>query len=283
MVVQQALDRVRRVVYHSPLHTVLEFSGLREPVSDLYWRLQFALSDDTITRTVGPSTAQFHILTRYEFSRFNDPTLHGEVEVLTEILESLESSDVFYDVGANVGLHACFAGKHLTSGKVVCIEPHPKSVERLRENLELNDITGEVCEYAFASDYGSAELDLPEDQAGAVGSVEMSEVENGNIVEVELVPGDDVIGPDGLPTPDVMKIDVDGGEMEVLSGLEDTLRNGSCRLIFCEIHPDALPNYGATEKEVRDMLTGLGYSLSERDVSHDSREGAYFVRAEKEV
>ena len=283
MAVQQALDRVRRAVYHSPLHTLLEVSGLREPVSELYWRLQFALSNNTITRTVGPSTAQFHILTRYEFSRFNDPTLNGEVEVLTEILESLESDDVFYDVGSNVGLHTCFAGKIVTSGEVVSIEPHPKSVQRLRENLELNNITGEVCEYALASEHGTAELELPDDQAGAVGSVEISSVDDGDTVDVDLVPGDDVIGPDGLPAPDVMKIDVDGGEMEVLTGLEDTLRNRSCRLIFCEIHPDALLNYGATEQEVRDMLTELGYSLSDRNISHDSREGAYFVRAQKEA
>lgn len=43
------------------------------------------------------------------------------------------------------------------------------------------------------------------------------------------------------------------------------------------------PGHGATEKKVHDMLTELGYSISEWDVSHDSREGAYFVRAEKEA
>ncbi|WP_246988373.1 FkbM family methyltransferase [Halorientalis marina] len=283
MPAQKILDQVRRTVYNSPIYTILGIIGLRSPVTNLYWRLQFALSDDTITRTVGPSTAKFHILTRHEFSRFNDPTLHGEIEVLSEIIESLESDNVFYDVGANVGLHACFAGQITTSGSIVAIEPHPKSAKRLKENLELNNITGEVCEYALASEYDTAVLELSEDRAGAVGSVEMDERENGTNVEIDLVPGDNVIRSDEIPAPDVMKIDVDGGEMEVLRGLEDTLRNQSCRLIFCEIHPDALLNYGATEEDVRDLLIDLGYEISERDVSHDSREGAYFVRAEKDI
>lgn len=281
MPVQKALDRFRRLASNSPIDAFLKASGLREPVSDLYWGVQFALSDETISRTVGPSTAKFHILTRYEFTRFNDPTLHGEVDVLAEILDSLESDDVFYDVGANVGLHACFAGNILDSGSVVAIEPHPKSVERLRKNLSLNEIDGTVGEYAIASEYGTATLELPEDEAGAIGSVEMSDDANGKSVEIDLIPGDDVIGPDGLPTPNVMKIDVDGGEMGVLRGLENTLDGDTCRLIFCEIHPEDLPDYGATAQEVRELLSELGYTISERDFSRGSREGQYFVRAEK--
>jgi len=67
MSVEQALDQFRRTVYNSPIHTFLKASGLDGFIGDLYWRIQFALSKDTVSRTVGPSTAKFHILTRYEY------------------------------------------------------------------------------------------------------------------------------------------------------------------------------------------------------------------------
>lgn len=277
----KSLDRLRRSIYNSPFYVLLRKSGLDDLAREPYWRLQLFLADDTVERTVGSYTARYYIETPYEFSRLNDPTLHGEKNTLTEILNSLHPDDAFYDIGSNIGLHACLAGDIIDSGTIVAIEPHPKSVDRLRQNLKLNNINGIVREYAFAADYGTAVLELPEDQAGAIGSVETSAKKNENSLEIDLVPGDDVIGPDGLPTPDVLKIDVDGGEMDVLRGLENTLRNENCRLIFCEIHPSALQDYGSTEEEVLNMLEEIGYSITQKTVSHDSRENAYYIRAER--
>jgi FkbM family methyltransferase len=283
MSVEQALDQLRRTVYNSSIHTFLKASGLDGFIGDLYWRIQFALSKDTVSRTVGPSTAKFHILTRYEYTRFNDPTLHGEIDVLLEMLESIKSDDVFWDVGANVGLHACFVGKVVDAGSIVAFEPHSKSIKRLEENIGMNDINGTVCECALAAEPDTGVLELPEDQAGAVGSVNNSDGSGENTVEIELIPGDKLIESHEIPSPNVLKIDVDGGEMNVLRGMEDTLHNGPCRLIFCEIHPNALTDYGATEQEVREFLIKLGYDISDRDSSHEAREDAYFVRAEKKI
>ena len=78
-----------------------------------------------------------------------------------------------------------------------------------------------------------------------------------------------------------MKIDVDGGKLDVLRGLSYTLSGDACRLIFCEVHPGPLSDYGENEQAVLDELRDLGYSLSKRDLSHESRRDEYFIAAQK--
>lgn len=56
------------------------------------------------------------------------------------MLQTLESDDVFYDIGANVGTYTCFAGQVVDDGNVIAFEPHPANVDRLRENAEPNEI-----------------------------------------------------------------------------------------------------------------------------------------------
>ncbi|MFA1610785.1 FkbM family methyltransferase [Halobellus rubicundus] len=276
------LHSLAKRVYHSHLYSLLEDIGVSDSFADVYWRIQFAFSEDVVTRTVNDISASFYTKTRSEFTRFRDPTLNGEIKVLEEILESLNTDDVFYDIGANVGLHACFASKIINSGSVVAIEPHSKSAQRLNENIGLNNESVIIREVGFSSENTSAKLVIPTDQAGSVGDVRP---ESGNHrekhPEIQLVRGDDKIIDDNLPVPDVLKIDVDGGEYDVLAGLRRTIESGGCQTIFCEIHPGALKDYNTTESDVLSLLQDWKYSITKMEISHNSRIDEYYIRADK--
>ncbi len=95
-------------------------------------------------------------------------TIHRERPVVTDALRTLDYSDVFYDIGANVGTYTCFAGQVVDDGNVIAFEPHPANVKWLRENAALNDIQAAVRPVAFSNEHGSSELAISgeNDQAG---------------------------------------------------------------------------------------------------------------------
>jgi hypothetical protein len=60
--------------------------------------------------------------------------------------------------------------------------------------------------------------------------------------------------------PDLLKIDVEGYELNVLRGSERVLREDG-PTIFLELHPAELVKFGHTSLELVTYLTGLGYGF----------------------
>jgi hypothetical protein len=100
------------------------------------------------------------------------------------------------------------------------------------------------------------------------------------------VTGDSLVQKESVPEPTVMKIDVEGAEVRVLRGLEATLRNSECRLIFCEVHfpmKDGIrspEDYGDDPYEVYDILRDHGFSITQLD-PEGNRYGEHFICAER--
>ncbi|MFB6198669.1 MAG: FkbM family methyltransferase, partial [Halobacteriaceae archaeon] len=74
---------------------------------------------------------------------------------------------------------------------------------------------------------------------------------------------------------------VDGGEVSVLRGLRDTLSSERCRKVYCEVHPEAIKEYGARESEVYDLLNQSGFETERADMSHEGRGDAYYLIAKR--
>lgn len=176
------------------------------------------------------ATADFYTETKDEFLRFH--TLKKEQERLEELISVASEGDTFWDVGANVGLYACLAdalGKDL---EVHAFEPHPTMMMRLEENLDLNGSDVETHEIGVWDRTGTGSITAPEAPPG-FGGAEARE-EDGAI-EIDLRTGDSLVE-EGAPPPDLLKIDVEGGERKVLAGLAETLSAGTCRYVQVEVH-----------------------------------------------
>lgn len=125
---------------------------------------------------------------------------------------------VFVDIGANVGNHALFAAKFLQPARVILFEPNPDAVAILQSNLGLNGVLG-VCDLSHLgiglSDQSRDGLSMrarPMNLGGGKISEEAG--------DVSLRRGDDFLLD---AAPDFIKIDVEGMEMQVLSGLQQTI------------------------------------------------------------
>jgi FkbM family methyltransferase len=195
----------------------------------------------------------FLIPTRNEWS---DLVSIEERTILEHLVSNLREDDVFYDIGANIGLYTCFAGQR--ADRVVAFEPHEQTAARLRENAEGKEKEGRVEEQAAADYEGTASLTHPRRSPEELGTGEFSVLpmeDATDVAEIDVTRIDAVVKRDDLPMPTVAKIDVEGAELQVFRGGEKTL--SSCRELFVEVHTDHV-----AVDEVNSRLTDAGFEVT---------------------
>ncbi len=133
------------------------------------------------------------------------------------------------DVGANIGIYTVVLARAVgPSGQVLAFEPVPENVERLRRNLEVNDIANvEVFQVAIADRNETVALHLSDDPAYH-STVAVSQ--GHGLGRSTTVPGrslNKIWRELGSPEVSVAKIDVEGAELDVLRGATEIL--ATCR------------------------------------------------------
>jgi FkbM family methyltransferase len=262
--------------YRGPIKRFSQAVGIDPFLVALDERARVALTD-TKQVSVGGARAAFLMTTRSEYHRLC--SVETEAAVIERCQSAMEPDGVFYDIGANVGTHSCLVGTAMANAQVVAVEPHPTNADRLRENLALNDIQSKVFERALAAESGAVDLAV---DAGGAGKgkhrLTDDEGDGDETLQVETVPGDVLVAAAGLPTPTVVKIDVEGAEVDVLRGLADTLEQPSCRAVCCEVHPQLLAPRGEDPATVETLLRAAGFAVER---FHD-RGTEYFVHATRD-
>ena len=162
-----------------------------------------------------------------------------ESDLGAAVRKLIQSGDVVYDVGANVGyvslLSARLSGE---SGKIFAFEPLPANVNRLRKNVLINALESRII-VTHAAVIDTVQpitfLTHPSGAMGkALGSAGRDEQYNGRIT----VPGlalDAFVYNENHPAPDVIKMDVEGGEGAALAGMQRLLAEKR-PILLVEIH-----------------------------------------------
>jgi FkbM family methyltransferase len=182
------------------------------------------------------------------------------------LLGAIRSGDIVWDIGANIGLYtAKFAAKVEPSGHVVAFEPSPRNVEVLRARFtDTNRVT--ICPVALADQPGTATFYANGDSNGTTDSL-VERTADAVPHQVEIRRGDEFL--QRFP-PNVIKIDVEGFELEVLRGLRDVLSSPDLRSVMIEVHFGILSDRGLTDApaELVILLRRVGMAISWVDSSH---------------
>lgn len=176
------------------------------------------------------------------------------------LVERLLAPDqCFMDVGANVGAYSLLAARKVGSkGKVIAIEPLPSTTRALRTTIAINGISGivDLHECALGAAKGQATL-----YAGATsGHSSMLDPAESYVrgFEVSVVRGDDLIG---KYKPSLIKIDVEGWELEVVRGLEKFIAKAKQIGIIVEFSPVHVRRKGLSVKAWVGELQALGMKM----------------------
>lgn len=147
-------------------------------------------------------------------------------DTLVEFEKYIRPNQVVYDLGANEGYYAISASKIVESnGKVFAFEPMPENLRLLNKHISVNKIKNiTVIDKAVSNKNDILTFSKTDDRAGNtyVNSSPKFE-ETTSRFEVFSVALDHFCITDKNPSPDVLKIDVEGAEYDVLIGAQQVI------------------------------------------------------------
>jgi len=190
------------------------------------------------------------------------------------IKKELITGEIFYDIGANIGVYTVLAAKCTgETGKVFAFEPHCGSFSRLLDNIHVNNLENIVtpCNFAlhdqqgfFPFKYFSEEAASSQSQIAAASEGFEHEFEP-RVSELKYVTSiDTLIAIKEFPAPHHVKIDVDGNELSILRGME-ILLNSSQRPKSIQVEIDK-----AYEAKIMSFMALHNYELKSK---HYTRAG----------
>jgi FkbM family methyltransferase len=202
-------------------------------------------------------------------------TFHTEEPETIRWLDGIDKSDVYWDIGANVGLYAIYVAKFRRS-RVVAFEPEAQNYALMIENLVLNGIDSDTMlaasiaigdrpgvgalqvryltkggAYNLFRSTGMGAADAPESFKAAAGA------HSGGYRQLIFGTSiDDLVLNQGLPAPTHIKIDVDGNEPAIIAGCKEVLKLPSLRSLLVEINKGSAADLG-----IIDILGAHGFKI----------------------
>jgi FkbM family methyltransferase len=170
-----------------------------------------------------------------------------------------------YDVGCLEGIYTMFFARAVgAAGHVVAFEPNPANAAAVRGNVAINGFENvRVYDVGLGEGVAQAELAVPyglPGQGTARADLKSAYLRRRGTarVPIRIQALDDMVAADGLPAPDVIKIDVEGFELPVLRGAVKTLGTFAPDL-FIELHGLDAADRIRNVAEILALLARLGY------------------------
>ena len=226
------------------------------------WRtskLTLALRDVGRNLGVNSFLQSFSKPTSYE-DKFNDA-----------LLSSIKKNDVVWDVGANVGHYTkLFAELAGPQGKVFAFEPSAQNYDKLALNVDAFENVV-LLPYGLGNKQEKVSFKQGDDDLGATSQVVSDTASiSGNFFEVDIRIGDILVQSGVAAQPNFVKIDVEGFELEVLTGMNEALKNRRLRAVGVEVHFGLLTARGMSgaPQQIESLLRKSGFSCTWPDSSH---------------
>tara|TARA_Y100000816_G_scaffold263862_1_gene222588 strand:- start:118 stop:972 length:855 start_codon:yes stop_codon:yes gene_type:complete len=199
-----------------------------------------------------------------------------------EWISNFDPNSLFLDVGANVGIFSLYAGK--LGHNVVAVEPESLNFALLNLNISDNLLNDNVIAFPIClNDKNKFDvLQLSELNWGKSGHnfqnqdkiIKKSDLINQGSFGATI----DSFVKDLNFKPKYIKIDVDGNELLVLSGMKETLKSQICHSLLVEIESGT-----DTEKECINLLNSFNYKvISKKKVYEEGQSINYIFELNKQ-
>lgn len=200
----------------------------------------------------------FEMIIETEMERYRYETWDSKEAETIVWIDSFGQFDIFYDVGANIGIYSLYSAAIHPKSMIYAVEPDRRNYERLKQNIALNKFFNiQTYNVAMSNKNWIAKFHVPKAEVGSSGGQLREAVdEKGNRFEAEesyLINTMDFAGlieAWHIYPPNHVKIDVDGKEGEILEGLYPSI-NG-VKSILVEFNHDS--NYHVQK------LSDLGFT-----------------------
>jgi FkbM family methyltransferase len=163
-----------------------------------------------------------------------------------EWISTFTDNDIFWDIGANVGLYSLYAGLN-PSLTILSFEPSPANYYLLSRNIEINKMDSRISAYCLAfNDISGLNTFYMQNTefGGALNSFAEPVDCQGNLFTASLKQAmigfsiDDFIKQFSPPFPNHIKIDVDGIENKIINGAKNVLPDERLKSLLVELDSD---------------------------------------------
>lgn len=180
----------------------------------------------------------------FEFFCWRSPEMKQELDLF---IKYANGKSLMLDIGAFHGIFSLVFNELNSNGEVFAFEPMPEAYSMLCENVAFK-------ENIYTSDVALTDFDGHISMKKEWGHFVTDTTDGGFMVK--CIRGDEFI--DNKTNPDIIKIDTEGSELQVLMGLSRVIYQ-SHPIIFLELHPDRVRNYGHSVEQICAMLESWGY------------------------
>lgn len=178
--------------------------------------------------------------------------------------KNLHSGDTFIDIGANQGEYALWAARKIgNEGLLVAYEPSEEIFDQLEENIKLNQTstpTVRLRKIGLSDKPGFLKLYTKKGKNEGVNTVFPTKDHDLEIGKIELTTLDMEVEKLKIQQISLIKIDVEGAELNVLKGSKNTLSNYKPKLLV-EINRQSCLSAGYDSTEIITFLESFHYEL----------------------
>ena len=191
---------------------------------------------------------------------------HGEYEAqeLEILLDAARKAQIVFDVGANVGWYTLNIARSIArrGGHVYAFEPIPRTFAMLQQNVRLNALQSctTLNQLGLGERAETLEFYIPQTTGSVAASVRpLFEDQPNERVRAKIVRLDDFIAERGIKRLDLLKCDIEGGELFMLRGAMDSIRKFR-PTIFLELLRKWSKVHGYHPNDVIALLSAAGYT-----------------------
>jgi FkbM family methyltransferase len=192
-----------------------------------------------------------------------NPNLHEPVEeecMLQAFAAGMPARPVFLDIGAAVGYYAILIKQRWPAARVIAVDPLAHHLAALRDNTRLNGLPAdaiEILEMAVGTLTGFADF-VDAGYGSSLADAALAPKGRGlPVLQVRTLPLAALLA-DCAPVH-LMKMDIQGAELEVLAAAQDALAAGQVQHAMIGTHSRTL------HEQVRSLLRGCGFTIVHDD------------------
>jgi FkbM family methyltransferase len=182
-----------------------------------------------------------------------------EKEVSKAFRDRLKEGMGVVDVGAFCGYYTLLSSMLVgRGGHVYAFEPDPKNFQYLSRNIALNGRDNVVAVKLGVSDK-KAQATLSSDGFSDKSHISETIEDGSKLIEIQTVDLDSYFSALGWPMIDLIKMDIEGGELSAVMGMRELVARNPGLCIIMEINPSALLRLGASPDKIFDQLHSYGF------------------------
>ena len=168
---------------------------------------------------------------------------------------------IIFDVGANVGGYSKRFNKYFKNADIFAFEPINTTYEILNQNLCGNNKI-KSFNLGLGEKIGELFVNLVDDsEKNSFKNKSIDNTEGGNCQKVDLDTLDNFCDSCSINFIDLLKLDVEGYEINVLKGAKKFLENNKINFIYSEVSFNSSDSYKVLHSELYEMLKGYGFNL----------------------